>query len=231
MASLNSAIESRLIEAGASLVGFADISNLPADVRNSMNFAIAIAVALDASVINEIRNGPTKRYFDEYNRANKLLSQLARSTAEYLTQKGYKAMVIEPTLRQLPASLATTLPHKTVATRAGLGWVGRSNLLVTEKYGSAIRLASVVTDAPFKVSEPMEDLRCEDCNKCVIACPARALLGNNWRPGLERDKIVDVFVCRDMVVQLCKEIGLEATICGVCINVCPWTQEYLRRKR
>ncbi len=56
---LNSEIESRLLSQGACLVGFADISDLPADVRDSAKFAISIAVALDASIINELSEVPT----------------------------------------------------------------------------------------------------------------------------------------------------------------------------
>ncbi len=231
MSSLNSEIESRLLEQGASLVGFADIRALPEVVRQSMPFAISIAVALDGSIIKEIRNGPTKRYFDEYKRANKLLFELAQSAAEFFKQKGYRAVVIEPTPKKLPENLATVLPHKTAATRAGLGWVGKSNLLVTEQYGSAVRLASVLTDAPLQAGEPINNSRCGECNECVIHCPAKALSGEKWQAGLERDKIVDVYVCRDTAKKLCKDIGFDATICGVCINVCPWTQKYLSNNK
>ncbi len=45
-----SEIKTKLTEAGASLIGFADISNLPANVTRSMKSAISIAAALDASI-------------------------------------------------------------------------------------------------------------------------------------------------------------------------------------
>ena len=46
----------------------------------------------------------------------------------------------------------TVMPHKTVAVHAGLGWIGKSALFVTEKYGSAVRLTSVLTDAPLSIT-------------------------------------------------------------------------------
>ena len=73
METLNSQIESQLIEAGASLVGFADISGLPAAVRGEMTSAISMAVALDVSIVNEISEGPTQRYYHEYSRVNESL--------------------------------------------------------------------------------------------------------------------------------------------------------------
>jgi len=69
MAKLNLEIESELIARGASLVGFADIGELPAEARGEMESAISIAVALDVSVINEISEGPTRRYYHESGRA------------------------------------------------------------------------------------------------------------------------------------------------------------------
>lgn len=231
MSSLNSEIESRLLEQGASLAGFANIRALPEEVRESMPFAISIAVALDGSIIKEIRNGPTREYFDEYKKANKLLSDLAHYSTDFLKEKGYKAFVIEPTLKLSEMQgLSTPLPHKTVATRAGLGWVGKSNLLITKKFGSAIRLSTVLTDAPLDVAEPIDNEQCDKCNLCVTACPAQALKGQKWQPGQEREIIVDVYACCDMARQLCKKIELEATICGICINVCPWTPKYISKE-
>jgi epoxyqueuosine reductase QueG len=227
MSSLNTEIERFLTDSGASLVGFADITALPTDIRESMPYAIAIAVALDASIINRIKNGPTKEYFEEYKRANTLLAALAKRTAEFIKQKGFNAVALEPTLKKLPENLATALPHKMVATRAGLGWVGKSNLLITEKYGSAVRLVSVLTDAPIETAEPINESGCGQCNECVIHCPAGVLLGEHWRPGQDRGKIVNVYVCRETAVKLCKQAGFDATICGICINVCPWTQKYI----
>lgn len=67
------------------------------------------------------------------------------------------------------------LPHKTVATRGGLGWIGKNCLLVTPQYGSAIRISSLLTNAPLKYDEPVNQSYCGTCNQCVKNCPAQAL--------------------------------------------------------
>ena len=146
-------IESKLVRQGASLVGFADISDLPADVTGSMTSAISIAVALDASTINEISHGPTERYYQEYARVNELLANLCKNVVADLTSRGNQAVAIKPTVDQKKldyGTLTTPLPHKTAAMRAGLGWIGKSALLITEEYGAAVRLATVLTDARFE---------------------------------------------------------------------------------
>jgi len=230
---LNSEIESQLKRQGASLVGFADVSGLPAVATGSMKSAISIAVALDASIINEISNGPTRPYYREYERANELLRHLCAAAADYLRASGSKAVAIEPTIEidePIGKSLATPLPHKTVATRAGLGWIGKSALLITKEYGAAVRLATVLTDARLETADPTDDSSCGDCKECVIRCPARAISGKNWKAGLERGSIYDAFACCAEAKKLSERIGIHITICGTCINACPWTQKYVSRE-
>jgi epoxyqueuosine reductase QueG len=215
-------------------VGFADVSGLPADVTGSMKYAISIAVALDTSIIREISDGPTPCYYGEYNRANELLSNLCAVAVEYLRTIGNKAVAIEPTIEinePVRKTLATPLPHKTVATLAGLGWIGKSALLITKEYGPAVRLATVLTDAPLEAGHPTCGSNCGDCIECVLHCPARAILGENWITGLERDCLYDAFACCAQAQKLSKSIDIDATICGICINVCPWTQKYLSREQ
>jgi epoxyqueuosine reductase QueG len=233
MITLNSELEAKLIKAGASLVGFADISDLPTDVTGSMTSAISTAVALDTSIIKEISNGPTERYYQEYKRINKFLVDLCKLAVEYLKSRGNRAVAIKPTVEGEDLdyeTLTTSLPHKTIATRAGLGWIGKSALLITEKYGAAVRLATVLTDAEFNVGIPVDKSRCGDCKKCVESCPGKAILGRNWELGLQREAIYDAFACCDAAKKLSKKADIPPVICGVCINVCPWTQKYISRE-
>ena len=228
---LNSEIESNLLKEGASLVGFADISGLPVRSRESMKFAVSIAVALDPSVIRGIPKGPTPTYYQEYNKVNLLLSNLCKIAAEFLRKKGYTAVIIEPTVKELDfKTLSAKFQHKTAATRAGLGWIGKPALLVTEKYGSAVRLATVLTDAEFEVGEPIDNSRCGTCDRCVERCPALAIVGRDWTAGLEREMMLDAFKCCDNAKKMSKDIDISATICGICINACPWTQKYISRE-
>jgi len=213
------------------LVGFADISKLPAIMRESMKFAVSIAVALDPSVIRGVSKGPTLDYYQEYNRVNLLLSNLCKIAAEFLRKNGFIAVIIEPTVKELDfKTLSAKFQHKTAVTRAGLGWIGKPALLVTEKYGSAVRLATVLTDAEFEVGEPIDNSRCGTCDRCVERCPALAIAGRNWTAGLEREMMLDAFKCCDNAKKMSKDIGISATICGICINACPWTQKYIARQ-
>jgi len=221
------------LEKGACLVGYADVSDLSFEVLAGLKNAVSIAVALTLSVINEISKGPTTKYYQEYNRANSLLADLCDHAADILITEGHKAVALEPTIKVVDLSnIDEHLPHKTVATKAGLGWIGKSALLITKKYGAAIRLATVLTDAELDVADPVEHSMCGDCLDCVDHCPAKAIKGNSWQLGAPRDSIYDAFACCETAINLSQRAGIQSTIgrvviCGICINVCPWTQKYI----
>lgn len=232
MRHLSTKLRESLLEKGACLVGYADVSDLTYEAVAGLKNAVSIAVALNPSVISEISKGPTTSYYKEYNRANDLLSDLCGHAVNILITEGHKAVALEPTIKVVDLSnIDEHLPHKTVATKAALGWIGKSALLITKKYGAAIRLASVLTDADLDTAEPIEQSMCGDCRCCVDHCPAKAIKGNNWQLGSSRDSIYDAFACCETATKLSKKIGIQSTICGICINVCPWTQKYISHEQ
>jgi len=230
MGSLNHEVEQKLRDGGAGLVGFADVSELPETLTGGLPRAISIGVPLDPKIVREIAHGPTPRYFAEYNRINALLAQLSEQAAAILRDTGFRADTVQATTDNFdPVTLSMRVQHKTIATRAGLGWIGKSALLITKEYGPAVRLGSVLTDAEVQTGTPMNETHCGSCRNCVDRCPAQAIVGDNWKLGAPRDAIYDAPTCRMTAMRLSAQVGFEATICGVCINACPWTQRYLTR--
>jgi len=221
-----------LTDKGASLVGFADLIEVPAEARDSMRFAVSVAVALDAAAISTIRDGPTDPYYVEYRKANALLTGLGKVAGRMIEGFGYKAVPKKPTHAETdPETQSTPLPHKTVATRAGLGWIGKCALLVTKEYGSAVRITTVLTDAPLEACVPVNDSLCGDCTLCVESCPGKAPSGENWEVGLHRDSFFDVFACaRTSSERAMMKLDFDDTFCGICICVCPWTKKYVERE-
>jgi epoxyqueuosine reductase len=117
MTSLNCEVEQKLRSAGASLVGFADVSGLPASLTGGLPRAISIGVRLDRAIVREIEDGPTLRYFAEYNRINALLAQLSDYAAGALTEAGFRADPVKATTDQFnPVTLSMPVQHKTIAT-------------------------------------------------------------------------------------------------------------------
>jgi len=220
-----------LQRSGADIVGIADLNEIPADARDGFPFGVSIAVALNPQIIAEIKDGPTKQYREEYERVNKLLDMIGHHAVQFLEEHGHKAKWFPATSYSIdPKTLSTILPHKTTATRAGLGWIGKCALLVTKAYGSAIRITTVLTDAPLPISESVDASLCGECTSCVDVCPGRTLSGINWEKGLHRDEFYDAFTCQKTALELTMQrVGVKTTLCGICIAACPWTQKYVKR--
>ncbi|MCL2254578.1 MAG: hypothetical protein FWC09_09055 [Lachnospiraceae bacterium] len=140
MNELTHKIKQELYNLGADIVSFGDITELPADVRTGLPIGVSIAVSYPAEIIRGIANLPTQGYREWYDKLNERLDMIVSRGALLLSEIGYRATA---QTREYVGfgenSDNTILPHKTVATRAGIGWIGKCALLVTEKYGSAGR--------------------------------------------------------------------------------------------
>jgi epoxyqueuosine reductase len=217
---------------GAVEIGFADLRKLPEDTCSNYSTGISILVKLNPDVITEIKTGPTQKYCEEYKRINNLLDNLADITSEYLIAHGYIAHKTSSTIKtESLYNGIPGLPHKTSATLSGLGWIGKCALLITEKYGSAVRLTTVFTNALFDCGTPIVASSCGQCSACVKRCPGKAVLGNNWRQGAKREEIYNMRLCREAVVDLSiNQLKLDVAICGICIANCPYTLKYIKRK-
>lgn len=229
--SLSGELRAVLESNGANMVGFADLQNLASDVRDGFPCGISIAVALNPRIISGLVNGPNKQYFTEYERVNNLLDSLGQCTFKFLEGQGYKAKWFPATNIGIdPETLSTRLPHKTVATRAGMGWIGKNALLVTNDFGSAVRITSVLTDAILPAGNPVNASRCGECHACVDICPGHAISGKEWQVNVHRDSLYDAFKCRRTAQEWAlKRKGIRDNICGMCIAVCPWTQKYTEK--
>lgn len=221
-----------LLNNGANMVGFADLRDIPPDIRNGFPSGISIAIAIDPGIVAEIREGPTSQYVAECDRVDSLLDSLGSQAVDFLKERGYGATFIASTDAEIDCdTLSTRLPYKTVATRAGHGWIGKCALLVTDEFGEAIRITSIFTDAILPYNEPVDESRCGECTACVDACPSRAPSGRDWKAGIHRDSFLDAFACLKTGLELTlKNTGKEVPTCGICIAVCPLTEKYIERE-
>ena len=213
------------------LWGTADLRDFstPTDATGQkFPMAITWAIPMNPKIMFSIQRGPNQAYADEYARVNNQINKLATSLAVEIRNRGFRAQALAASDRTDPVNIRGDFPHKTAATRAGLGWIGRHCQLITRKFGSWIRLGTVFTDLQLPSGVPKERSFCGRCMQCVEACPAKALTGNPWYPGLPREEILDVRLCDRWKKENYFEFH-EGHNCGICSAVCPYGLKVLQR--
>jgi epoxyqueuosine reductase len=217
---------------GIALWGAADLRDFPTpqdETAQRLPSALSWAIPMDPRIMVSIRKGPNQAYADEYARVNNHINELSVALSAVIKDRGSRSKLLAASDRTDSVNIKGDFPHKTAATRAGLGWVGRHCQLITRPFGSWIRLGTVFTDIDLTCGPPIERNFCGRCKRCVDACPAEALKGNAWYPGLPREDILDVRACDRWK----KEHYFEyhgGHICGICSAVCPYGLKVLKKQ-
>lgn len=222
----------RLIEQarlwGADLVAVADTERLagietrPPDLLEGFPRAVSMAVRLADGIMDDVTQGPTELYSQHYARVNALLDDMAVRMVGFLQSRGGKALPIPASHILCEKRFVASLSHKAVALAAGIGWQGKSLLLITPECGPRVRLVTVLTDLPLPADEPLKN-RCGKCSACKDACPAGAIKGANTEYHYEqRSHAVDLEACVAQLNRFSKAEHIAPYLCGVCVSSCPW---------
>ncbi|MTD42048.1 tRNA epoxyqueuosine(34) reductase QueG [Erwinia sp. CPCC 100877] len=147
------------------------------------------------------------------DRLNKLIAFI-QSQAENLEEKEH--------WRFAPQVDTGELVDVAVAQRAGLGFIGRNGLLITEEFGSFVYLGEIVTNIQFEVDEPVP-FGCGDCTRCVTACPTQALLGNGSM-NAKRCLSYQTQTKGMMPEEYRKKMRNVIYGCDICQLVCPYNK-------
>lgn len=211
------------------IYGFADLTGLLDKKFKNFNWGISIGRILDNAVVDEITGGPTKEYYSHYKQVNEELSILTKIISDDLNKNNIETLEIVPTVSAAELdttyfkTLRTDFSHKMVATRAGLGWIGKTDLFISKEHGPRLRLVSILLKTPVKSkTKPINKSCCGYCNICVELCPAKDANGKLWDITLEREEFFDPWKCRDQCAEFGRiKLGMNARVCGICVAVCP----------
>ncbi|OPX63212.1 MULTISPECIES: 4Fe-4S double cluster binding domain-containing protein [unclassified Methanoregula] len=186
--------------------------------------SVVMGIRLQDSLVDMLpdrdREGAILYRHNSYDVVNANLDLIALRVANILQQEGYGALPVPASKRTSDEHIAGIFSQKLGAHMAGLGWIGRSCLLVTPDHGPRVRWVNVLTDAPLTpTGSPMEP-RCGDCTACVDICPVKAFTGRMFSEDEPREARFDAAACDRYFRQLEKEMGV-AGVCGLCLWVCP----------
>ena len=197
--------------AGASLVGITDVRDTDIFEGKRAPYVRAICIGLPMRR-EEMLHVPEPRAAAEVMRAYRKIAVIAMRVARAVRRRGFPAKAYgDPN--------ATDILHIPLAVRAGLGQLGKHGSMISRKHGSNFRLAAVLTDMPLAEDAPRDigvDDVCVHCRRCVLDCPPDAIYEEKqWVRG-EKRWYVDFDKC---VPYFTKTYG-----CGICIEVCPWSE-------
>ena len=187
--------------------------------------AISLGMILPHAIVDQLPNRADKAVAmsyesHAYNIVNQRLNLAASQISGLLQRMGHGALPISATDHHDDARLWPTLSHKLAANLAGLGWIGKSCLLVTPKVGPRVRWSTVLTDAPLQTASEQTPEQCGECRECVDICPPGAFTGRAFDPREPREARYDAHKCQDYFRGLVQADHLP--VCGLCLYVCPF---------
>ena len=215
-----------LLNLGASKVGYANVKGLASEFVDLPN-GISLVLKIPKETIQLVIDEDYEDYWKSFHEQIAILTDIALKGEEYIKNLGHNAFALTMTRNECDMEkLLSILPYKTIATKSGLGWIGRSALFVTPEYGSAVALGAILTDMPLKFGTPITDSECDECTNCQDACPVKAINPQKWNDRLNREDIIDIEACGEYIIDQYKN-GLG---CTKCMSECKLTQEYLKRE-
>ncbi len=184
---------------------------LPAPTLRDLPTAISIALRLAPAVLGTLEDHPNQLYEHHYRQVNFALDRLALDLATLIQGFGAQALPVAASQLVDWQNQRGHLSHKRIAAAAGLGWLGRNNLLVTPRVGAQVRLVTVLTDLGLEPDRPLEN-GCGSCRACIAACPAKAI-GENPAEFKHHD-------CFAMLKEFQSKRYVSQYICGLCVRAC-----------
>lgn len=228
---LDTELESLARRLEADFYGVADLGPVMGAVLEQGGNVVAgypSAVSVGVDMVGEIvdmlpgRDEPSvaARYMHHcYDVINWRLDNMTSRLAVLLQAAGHAAMPVPASKHYDDVRIRAIFSNKMAAHLAGLGWIGKSCLLVTPRVGPRARWASVLTDAPLPPTGEPQPERCGECEECVAICPVGAFTGRPFVEEEPREARYDARACERYLTGL--RSGDARGVCGLCVYVCP----------
>lgn len=146
---------------------------------------------------------------------NLLLKEITILLKEYKIQ-----YYIPPVAQSSEETLIAPFSFKFASVNAGLGWIGKNDVLITEKYGPRVRLSAILINYELPIGTPIIKSKCpSECNICINACPHNALTDYQWNIGSKREELINYKLCNQKRSLYLKTHHRKHS-CGLCMVSC-----------
>lgn len=167
------------------------------------------------------------------------LAQSDFQVARYAWGDDYHVLM-KQMLEQLAAALKTEAPEleyrvfvdsgplleRDLASRAGLGWIGKNTCLIHPQKGSWFLLGCLLSNLDLPPDRPFDSFHCGSCTRCLDACPTEALVAPHV---LDARKCISYWTIEQreaIAPEMQEAIGNWLFGCDICQQVCPWNQRF-----
>lgn len=190
-----------------------------ADPQNVLPGARSIVIAAlnywqgDSLGPNEESRGRIARYAwgDDYHR---LMEGKLRSLEHLLAEAGGRQKVYVDTGPVL---------ERDFAAEAGIGWQGKSTMLLNARLGTWFFLGEILTTLELP-ADPPQVARCGSCNRCITACPTGAITAPHRLDARRCISYLTIELKGSIPLELRPLIGDRIYGCDDCLDACPWNR-------
>jgi epoxyqueuosine reductase QueG len=258
----SNSIKKYVLNEGIDLVGIAKADSLlladpPRSATLLMPTAKSVIVMAIAHSLGAVYAPDIKLWTRNKMQTSRLLDQVAEKVGRLLEQQGYLSLPISADkpieIHKLNPKTGKKFNHtkvigqlslKHAAVSAGMGQIGRSNLLLTEEFGPHQRLGAIVTEAPLEPDPVKEwNLCISGCKRCEESCPVGALKDGTYfqdpcfdywsmkftrsRPSRLRElpgfvkMLIRENKSRDWFVEMGQIFITDVDFCINCMKACP----------
>ncbi len=188
----------------------------PQDILPEAKSVATFAYRLNNGALDNLP-AARNQYMLEFAAANQILSQAAHKIARLLESRGFISVGIGPEADIGDYSrLKGDFSHKHSAVICGLGSFGINNLLLVDRAGARVRLASVITCAELKPGDNTAADYCTRCGECVSRCPSGALEEWEGKYSPQTGWVINKEKCAHYMF-----VASAGKRCGLCVAACP----------
>jgi len=151
---------------------------------------------------------------DDYH---ELIKQRLWRLADWLRQR------VEGAITRACVDTAPVM-EKELASRAGIGWMGKNTCIINPHIGSWILLGEIITSIELPIDQPQLD-RCGTCRRCLDACPTQAITEPYQLDARRCISYLTIEHRQEIAEELQPAFGSWLYGCDICQEVCPWNHK------
>ena len=113
--------------------------------------------------------------------------------------------------------------ERSLAVRAGLGWIGKSSMLINPQFGSALFLCEILLSLEIPPDQPFLHDRCGSCMRCAERCPNHCI--DPITRTIHADRCISYLTIEhkgEFTSEQSRLIGTRLFGCDECLLACPW---------